>query len=304
MRNQDKYNIEIVRDILKKSDITLLSNEYIDSNTKFLCQDSNGYYVYIILSNFLTRHSIGRWVSKTNDHSIDNINHFLELNNIPFKCISNKYISSRHNLFFKCRRCGKIVNIPWANVYRMDNSSRKHIICPNCDGRTESIHALVLKQIFLHYHPDTSLEDKSYRSKITGKICPTDIVNHRLKIAIEIQSQWHDFEDIKIKDKMKKEYWISKGYSFYSPDIRDYSILEMCQLFFDIQEIPNWIDYNFSNKLNVKEVQELLDKGFTVLNIAEIMGINAHRIYDALHTKKLFYPKNYRNYNLIKENYK
>ena len=83
---------------------------------------------------------------------------------------------------------------------KSDNPNRNIILCPNCDGRTESVHALVLKQMFKHYYPDTIEEDKSCINPLTCCILPTDIVNHRLKIAIEIQSQWHDFEDIKIKD--------------------------------------------------------------------------------------------------------
>ena len=69
-------------------------------------------------------------------------------------------------------------------------------------------------------------------------------------MAIEIQSEWHDREYQKVKDKIKKDFWLSKGYTFYDPDIRNYSVLEMCQLFFDIEELPEYINYEYSNKLN------------------------------------------------------
>lgn len=153
----------------------------------------------------------------------------------------------------------------------------------------------------MYYYPDTSLEDKSYRSPKTNKICPTDIVNHRLKIAIEIQSQWHDFKETKEKDKMKKEFWLAKGYSFYAPDIRDYSILGMCQIFFNILEIPEWINYNYSNKINVKEAQELLNSGLSISEVGIHMNIDKHRIYDAIYSKKLFYPPNYKYIKLLKD---
>lgn len=209
---QDKYNIDNVRKLLKENNIRLLENHYVDAKTKMLCLDSEGYYVYIILSNYLSRGSIGKRFDKTNDYTIYNINHYLELKNVHFKCISKKFNNANEYSQFECLLCGEKVNTPWRNVNKNDNKNRSHVICPNCDGRTESIHALVLKQMFTHYYPDTIEEDKSYINPITNKICPTDIVNHRLKIAIEIQSQWHDFKDIKIKDKMKKNYWISKGY--------------------------------------------------------------------------------------------
>ena len=60
--------------------------------------------------------------------------------------------------------------------------------CPNCNtNKTESNHASILKQIFIHEYPDTSIEDKSCINPKTKRPFPTDIVNHRMKIAIEIQ---------------------------------------------------------------------------------------------------------------------
>lgn len=302
MRNQDKYNTEIIKVILKKDGFFLLE-EYIDAKTKMLCKDMDGYYIYITMNNYLSRHGIGRRFDKSNPYSIQNINHYLKIKNIPFKCISDKYISASDILSFKCSRCGEIINISWRNVNKNDKVSRNHIVCLNCDGRNESLHASILKQLFLYNYPDTIVEDKTYRNPITNKICPTDIVNHRLKIAIEIQSQWHDFEDIKIKDKMKKDYWLNKNYRFYSPDIRDYSILEMCQIFFDINELPKWINYEYGNKLNIKEIQNMLNNNLTVLEIADKLSINPRRIYDAIYSKKIFYPSNYKYINNIKQKY-
>ena len=76
MRNQDKYTIENVRELLLKDNIVLLETKYIDAKTKMLCLDENGYYVYIVLSNYLCRHGIGRKFDKSNDYSINNINHY------------------------------------------------------------------------------------------------------------------------------------------------------------------------------------------------------------------------------------
>lgn len=56
----------------------------------------------------------------------------------------------------------------------------------------ESSTASIVKQVFKHEFPDTILEDKSCINPKTGRILPTDIVNHDLKIAIEIQSTYHD----------------------------------------------------------------------------------------------------------------
>lgn len=302
MRSQDKYNTEIVKDLLSKNNIVLL-DEYVNVKTKMLCVDSEGYYIYVMLDNYLTRCGIGRRFDKSNDHTIDNINHFLDIEQIPFVCISDKYISANDTLKFKCKRCGEFILSPWRNVNKHDNHNRHHLLCPNCDGRNESLHASILKQMFLYYYPDTIVEDKTYVNPITNKICPTDIVNHRLKIAIEIQSQWHDFDDIKRKDKMKKDFWVNAGYQFYDPDIRHYSLLGMCQLFFPINTLPEWLDYSYGHKLNIKQIQSMLNKDQPVLEIAKSLDIHPHRIYDAIHAKKLYYPKMYKYKNFIKPEY-
>ena len=124
---------------------------------------------------------------------------------------------------------------------------------------------------------------------------PTDIVNLRLKLAIEIQSQWHDYPEAKIKDEIKRKFWIGKGYSFYNPDIRDYSILGMCNIFFDIDEIPDYIRYDYNSKLNIKRIQEMLNENIGVREIADRLNVNPHRIYDAIGSNKLYYPNSYVN---------
>lgn len=177
-------------------------------------------------------------------------------NNSKFKCFDNE---------------GYIVYI---NARTLENSSRKPMR-------------------FHISNPDTIVEEKSCINLITNKIMPTDIVNHRLKIAIEIQSEFHDNEYSKVKDKVKKDFWQNKGYSFYDPDIRNYSILEICQLFFDIEQLPNYINYNYSNKINIFKTQKYLNKGMKIPDIAKEMNINVHRIYDAIYDNKLIVPKNH-----------
>ena len=145
--------------ILNAKNITLLENEYIDAKTKMLCLDNDGYYVYIVLSNLLNRDGVGRRFDKSNDYTINNINHYLQKNKVHFKCVSQKYNNANKRLDFRCLLCGEIVKSSWRNVNKNDNKSRTHVICQNCDGRNESMHALVLKQLFLYYYPDTIVEE-------------------------------------------------------------------------------------------------------------------------------------------------
>lgn len=265
------------------------------TKTPLICHDVDG-YKYRITYDAVLHGTKPRKVISSNPFSIHNINNYLKLNNKDFTCLTQKYTGKKSLLEFVCERCGEHVYSKWGNMYRQDsNSNRNILLCPNCDGRTESVHALVLKQMFLYHYPDTIIEEKSCINPNTNKIMPTDIVNHRLKTAIEIQSEWHDLDYQKIKDEIKKNFWLSKGYKFYSPDIRDYSLLEMCQIFFNITELPEYINYEFSNKLNIKKIQDMLNKNMSPVEIGNTLNVNPHRIYDAIGYGKLHYSNTYIN---------
>ena len=140
-------------------------------------------------------------------------------------------------------------------VNNKSGKNRNIVVCPNCDARLESLHALVLKQIFKYYDPDTVEEDPSCINPNTNCVMKTDIVNHKLKIAIEIQGGWHEREKQKERDKIKKDYWTGRGYKFYDYKIKDVSVLEYVQYFFpNINEIPEWVKFDYSNKLNLKQI--------------------------------------------------
>lgn len=269
------------------------------SISKLVVSDSEGFRYTVTYDKILRNNngdmSKGR-LHKSNPFSVENINNYLKIWDVPFVCISDGYINEASDLTFKCLRCNEIVCKPWKNVHKKDDRiNRRHIVCQNCDRRYESLHASVLKQIFMHEFPDTIVEDCSFRSRKTGKIRPTDIVNHRLKIAIEVQSQWHDFAEAKIKDVEKKKFWEDSGYRFYNPDIRDYSVLEMCNLFFDLDKLPEYVSQNYGKCINAKVVQDLLNNGYDITTICNITGYTRHQIHDAKLSGKISYPQYYKN---------
>lgn len=286
---------EVKKDLLDRGFKLLLSDEEYHGVTRspLICQDDIGYR-YLVTYDAVMRGGGARNVHHANPFSIDNINLYLKINNIRFECISERYIKKKEPLIFKCLTCGSIITSTWDRVNR-NGESRNHLVCSQCGKRGESLHALVLKQMFLHYYPDTIVEDPTFRSGDTGKIRPTDIVNHRLKIAVEIQSQWHDFDDIKKKDEQKRQFWLNKGYNFYDPDIQDYTVLEMCQLFFDIDQIPDFIDYHYSDGINARLVQQYLDDGKSISEICSLLKVSSHQIWDAEKTGKIHYPEFYSN---------
>lgn len=169
--------------------------------------------------------------------------------------------------------------------------------CPECNTyKLESHHASALKQVFVHNYPDTITEEQSCINPKTLRVLPTDIVNHRLRIAIEVQSEFHDYFERKERDKIKKDFWIKRGYQFYSPDIRNYTILEMIQLFFpEIDRIPEYVDFNYSNCIDFEKVQRLLNDGLTIKEIATNLNLNENSVRYLSTIHKIELPEDYKS---------
>ena len=49
--------------------------------------------------------------------------------------------------------------------------------------------------------------------------------------------------------------------------------------------------------------EAIKQSGLSQSEIARQLNVNKHRIYDAIYSKKLFYPKNYKYNNAIKKEY-
>lgn len=270
-----------------------LSNENLD----FV--DDDGYYYNVLWSGIYQNHKPQRF-SVSNKYTIKNINTFLKNNRGEeyYVLESQKYNGNTSPLFVKHIKCNNIFTANWAELRGKDgNGSKRNYYkqCPYCSKHhIESYHASVLKQIFIHKYPDTSLEDRSCINPRTKRALPTDIVNHNLKIAIEIQSGYHDNPEKKAIDKFKKNFWLNKGYKFFDPDIRDYSILEMVQIFFkDINSIPEYVNFDFSETINFNLVQKYLNDGYSIKEISRITGYSIGGIGSLRESKKIELPNDY-----------
>lgn len=301
---------EKVVHLLKNKGLCPLFNEseYVGvRNTKLPITSSIGYKAPFA-SEYLYRDNIEpAWFHASNPYTIENINTYLfNETNGEYECVSDAYLGNKEPITILHKKCNRTFDSKWINIYRKPSANepnRHGTRCPFCTGlRIQSLHAVVLKQLFLRLREGTVIEDQSCRNPSTNCIMPTDIVNHKEKIAIEIQSWFHDFYDKKIRDEIKKQYWEDLGYIVYTPDIRHYTVLGMVQIFFpDLDKIPDWVQYDFENKLDIDVAQELLNNGLLVTEVAQEMGVSAHRIYDAIYSKRLQYPDNYKNKKLIKQ---
>lgn len=229
-----------------------------------------------------------------NKHTIQNINHLFNLSDRKnYSCDSDKYLGNTKPLKIKHKRCNQIYT---TDLTLIQEGQR----CPYCyDDLVESFHASLLKQVFKHEHPDTVLEDPSCINPNTNYPLPTDIVDHELNIAIEIQSGFHDKEDQKLKDNIKKDYWINKGYAFFAPDIRDYTPIDLVQLFFpEITYIPDYFIPSFSKTIDILFLQKELDNGKSLKQISEETGIKCGTLQMAVNNHRLVLPDNYKEKHL------
>lgn len=289
---------DIKRDIVSRGYIPMFDT-YEGIENKLPAKTKDGYLVDIIYSHFQNGKE-PEIFHPTNKFTIDNINNFCKIETDgEYRCLDLEYVDNTEKMQFVHNTCGTKFTASWVNFQgRISKSGVKQVgtRCPFCQiNKTESTHATVLKQLFLKLKDcGVVLEDQSCVNPSTGYPLPTDIVSHNDKIAIEIQSSYHDTESQKQKDEIKKEYWINRGYSFYDPDIRDYTILDLAKLFFpDIKKIPKWINYNFSNKLDVVEAQRLLDSGMTMNDVASCMNVKKSTINGAVFSKRLVLPSSY-----------
>lgn len=294
-----KYTEQEAYSIYKAHNLTPLE-KYKNCKSKIKCINEDGYYIDIKLDDVM-QNKKGKIFSKNNRFVLDNIKKYIsDDTNGEYKYVSGTFENAYSEFEIKHIKCGRKFKSKWCNIHRTASPkepNRTGTRCPFCEAsQLESTHALVLKQIWLHEHGDTITEDKSCINPNTNCPLPTDIVNHRLKIAIEVQSWFHDKSEQKLKDKIKRDYWLERGYKFYAVDQRNYTVLQMIQIFFPyITSIPDYIDFDYSNKLNDVKVQQMLNNGMSVHEIAKIMNCTAHKIYDAIRYGRIEYPKDYKN---------
>lgn len=296
-----KYTLDDVKNILLQYGYKYIEGNYISTTSMLMCETSDGYYVVTSIDKLKNNNKKPAIVHKANPYSIYNIKKFVYDNtNGEFSCISKEYNGNMENLEFVHNICERTFLNKWTNISRgryrnKPGTNQTGLFCPHCQTKQlESMHALVLKQIWLHEEPDTIVEDGSCYNPETGCQLPTDIVNHRLKIAIEIQSWFHEKEEQMRKDAIKKQFWINRGYNFYAIDHRDYTVIETIQLFFPyIIDIPDYIDYDYANKLDVIQAQKLLNQYTSVNKVSELMNCKPHRIYDSIYNGLMYYPDEY-----------
>jgi len=170
--------------------------------------------------------------------------------------------------------------------------------CPDCSyERMESEMATTLKQVLKYEYPYTIWEHDVGFKTPKNYISRYDIFAPQLNnLLIECQSEYHDDPEKQEIDRLKKKYALDNGYNYLALDKRDYTPLEAIQVFFpDMKEIPDYVDLlrNTLRDWDLKEAQELLNKGHTYQEVADIVGATYSAIRHNIGRGKLIKPENY-----------
>jgi hypothetical protein len=156
----NKWSYELLNKKLNDLGYMLVDEIYSGYDEKITVIDTNGYYYYILLSNFLKHKP--RCFDKSNPYTIQNIKLWCNLNNKPFELISNKYTDAFKKLKWKCLKegCGEIFEMNWA-----DASSNRG--CGYCHGLKVGLsNCLATKnpKLALEWHPT-----------LNGNLTPYDV---------------------------------------------------------------------------------------------------------------------------------
>lgn len=296
-----QFNCDEVKSIITEKGFFLLGTLYdnMTFDDDIVIIDDKG-YKYNPRVSYLFHDVLFEKFHPNNKFTIENINNFFKHHrNDEYECLVTEYTGNNIEMDFKHKTCKTVFKATWQQMQGKlsENGKDKYYkSCPKCyKHKIESYHALILKQVFKHEYPDTETEERSCINPDTGYALPTDIVNHKLKIAIEIQSGIHDRYNKHKIDIFKKNFWLKQGYSFYDPDIRNYSIIEMIQLFFpELNDIPSYVDYSFANCVDFNVVQEYLNNGYLLKEISNIMNVNYNTLASLITSKKCFLPNDYK----------
>lgn len=102
---------EKITEVMLSKGYVLLS-DFTNIKNKHDLVDNKGYKYFSNLVGFAYGKSVPNKFSQDNIYTIENIKHFIVLNNIDCELLSDKYINNTSDLKWKCH-CGKIFYCPW-----------------------------------------------------------------------------------------------------------------------------------------------------------------------------------------------
>ncbi|MCU9811191.1 HNH endonuclease [Paraclostridium sp. AKS81] len=136
----NKNSLEMVKSLFIKNGYTPLFDKYNSNDEKLPALTKEGYKIVISYSKL----NMGRnpmVFGYRNPYVIENIKHYLKINNISYILLSDKYISAcKDKLLWKCDK-GHVFKLSW-------NSFQQGRRCPECFGKFQKSHEEFLHEVY------------------------------------------------------------------------------------------------------------------------------------------------------------
>lgn len=187
-------------------------NEYINFDTPLDCRDKEGYLYKLSLNCLLQEYGHSKFTSR-NPYTIQNINLWLNLNNINYKLLSNKYIDINKRLKWICDK-GHIYE---ANLNNFYHNNRRCPICNESKGESK-INEYLIKNNFIKDKDYISQKEFKELIGLRGGNLSYDFYLPQYNLLIEYQGEQHEsyikglhiskknFERQQEHDRRKREY--------------------------------------------------------------------------------------------------
>lgn len=214
-RQDDKF-----LSVLEEKGLSLV-NDYRNAKTVIYMKTNDGYYVkstpWNIANGADERDTI---FDIRNKYSVDNMRHFLDVENLPIELVSDKYTGSKARYKFRCS-CGKEFETTWQYVY-FNKISR----CLSCSQKESGLE-LKTEQWLIDNNVDY-VKQKTFSDCVDKRPLRFDFYLPEYNTLIEVDGQQHyresafggiskeqakaNFNDGKRRDKIKDEYCNNHGY--------------------------------------------------------------------------------------------
>lgn len=213
---KEKVGEEIVRQAFEEVGLTMLE-PYVAFHKNIKCINGDGYYVYTKYTTVKSKKLNFKIFHPTNPYTIDNINHYIKLNNINVELLSKNYVNSSSVLLFKCA-CGREFKTTLGS-FKYQNKTRCDI-CSRNKPQGEIVVEEWLSHNQINFETQYKTNECKYKYPLSFDFAILD--NSDIKAFIEVDGIQHfkpvecfggekRFAEQELIDGIKNDYAIRKN---------------------------------------------------------------------------------------------
>lgn len=162
----EKYSYNEVKKIFENKGYSLLEKEYFNNRTRMKVE-KDGYLGYITLDSFNSGKSFSI-CSKSNPYSIQNIQHYLSINNTGARILTDEYKSNSSKLKLQCE-CGNVFYRNWSDLCATTYAKCKECTIKERVSKRKANNQDIIKEFNQQGYQILSMDYKNIDSRILCK---------------------------------------------------------------------------------------------------------------------------------------